>query len=276
MRSRRVAPDRKTVTRLFVAVLALQSVFDLQAQELVTDRPDQTESAVTVPEGLWQIETGWTLSRKDGEEGQELETIDLLGTLVRVGVSESWELRFGWEGFVRESLTGDGASTEIEGAGDGELGAKVHLRAEGKTAPEIALLFGTSLPIGRDGLSSDRFDPSFRLSFSHTLSERLSLGYNLGMEWESAATDTGGSATVRRGIFTVALGASLSERSGVFIELYGDLWTSDDSATAQSIDGGFTWLLTETLQLDVAGGIGLSDAADDWFIGLGVSLRIPS
>ena len=30
-----------------------------QAPELITDRPDKTESAVTVPPGYVQLETGW-------------------------------------------------------------------------------------------------------------------------------------------------------------------------------------------------------------------------
>ena len=33
--------------------------------ELVTDRPDQTESSKTVPVGSFQLESGWTLSRDD-------------------------------------------------------------------------------------------------------------------------------------------------------------------------------------------------------------------
>ncbi len=39
------------------------------------------------------------------------------------------------------------------------------------------------------------------------------------------------------------------------------------------IDGGFTYLVRDTLQLDVAAGVGLSDEADDWFVGIGVSAR---
>ena len=37
----------------------------------------------------------------------------------------------------------------------------------------------------------------------------------------------------------------------------------------------FTWLLKPTAQLDVSGGVGISDTAPDWFVGAGVSLRYP-
>ena len=241
--------------------------------DLVTDRPDQTESSVTVLEGHWQLESGWTMTRDD-DGGLSTKMNELPGTLVRIGVSRAWELRFGWSGLVREATTWEGIRTDVEGAGDAELGAKVYLREERGAAPEVALLFSTSVPVGDDDLTSGRFDPSFRLSLADTLSDRLSLGYNLGMEW---ATDdeTGDRHTLSRGIYTVALGISLGERTGAFVELYGDVSASDTGSPAHSFDGGFTWLLTDTLQLDLAGGVGLSDAASDWFVGLGVSLRAP-
>ncbi len=255
------------------ACLALALAPAAGGQDLVTDRPDQTESSVTVARGQWQIETGWTVAG-DETDGVEVDVQELPGTLVRVGLAKNWELRLGWTGWVREEV-GSGAFSEVsEGTGDGELGAKVFLAEEKGGAPEIALLFGTSVPIGEDGMSSERFDPSFRFSFAHTLSDRLSLGYNLGMEWETSVGD-GERHTLSRGIYTVALGIALSDRLGAFVELYGDVAASDSGSPAHAFDGGFTWLLTDTLQLDVAAGVGLSDAADDWFVGLGVSFRVP-
>lgn len=271
-------PTRQSTTHwqmalAIAAVLALSSSSAAFGQELVTDRPDATESSVTVPAGHWQVEAGWTLSRDD-DGGTRVETKELPGTLVRLGLSQSWELRIGWSGWVSQETSFGGATREVDGAGDGELGAKVFLREERGAAPEIALLFGTSLPVGDDGLTTDRFDPAFRLSLSHTLSDRLSLGYNLGMEWETGDED-GERDTLSRGIYTVALGIGLDERAGAFVELFGDVPASDPGDPAHSLAGGFTWLLTDTLQLDLAGGVGLSDEADDWFAGLGVSFRAP-
>lgn len=55
-------------------------------------------------------------------------------------------------------------------------GAAAFLATERGATPEIALLFGTSVPLGDDDLTSDEFDPSIRFSLSHALNERLSLG----------------------------------------------------------------------------------------------------
>jgi len=52
--------------------------------ELVTDRPDQTESSVVVSPGYVQIETGWSLSRHQ-EGGVHTNTHAFPGTLFRIG-----------------------------------------------------------------------------------------------------------------------------------------------------------------------------------------------
>jgi len=42
-----------------------------------------------------------------------------------------------------------------------------------------------------------------------------------------------------------------------------------------ALDAGFTYLLTPRLQLDASASTGLSGAAPDWTVGLGVSFRFP-
>ena len=38
-------------------------------------------------------------------------------------------------------------------------------------------------------------------------------------------------------------------------------------------DGGFTFLLSDDIQWDIRAGVGLNEAADDYFVGTGVSIR---
>ena len=45
---------------LFVLIMPVGTgVARAQSPDMVTDRPDQTESAAVVPRGLLQVETGW-------------------------------------------------------------------------------------------------------------------------------------------------------------------------------------------------------------------------
>jgi hypothetical protein len=246
----------------------------VSAAELVTDRPDRTESSVVVPAGTVQLEAGWART-EDREAGAEAVLTEVPATLVRIGMHPRWELRIGWAGLVSEVVRTAGASrSEVDGTGDGELGAKIHLLPEAGWRPEMALLVATTLPIGDDKLSGDAFDPSLRLSCAHTLSDRVGLGYNLGIAWS-----TEGVAPERHRLsdllYTVAVGFELSERWGAFTELFGEVAGSGATSPRHSVDGGVTYLLRPRVQLDLAAGLGLSEAAADWFVGAGLSIRGP-
>ena len=124
-------------------------------------------------------------------------------------------------------------------------GADWDRRSEGADGwrPELAILGGLSLPTGNDAFSSGSVDPSFLVAFAHE--------------------------------YSLALGVGLTDRLGTFLELFGDRQTTDTAATRVSVDGGFTFLLTDIVQLDVYVGSGLRGRADDVFAGTGLSFRLP-
>jgi len=241
--------------------------------DLVTDRPDQTESSVTVDPRYIQFEFGWTHA-EDNENG-DVTTDSAPETLVRIGLVDDLELRLGFAGYVWQEVDGPGAASwDDEGATDIEVGFKVKLRHEQGWTPETALLAGTTLPTGQTGFSSERFDPAVRLACSHTLSETFGLGYNLAAAWETEEDAAGDRDTTAAIAYSVVLGAALSDRLGTFVEFFGEAPTGDGKP-ANSLDGGFTWLLADNVQLDVLAGLGISEDADDWFIGAGLVWRLP-
>ena len=104
-----------------------------------------------------------------------------------------------------------------------------------------------------------------RFAFSHTLTERFSFGYNLGAEWEGASGP---------GYFySAVLGIGLTQTLGMFVEPFGLL--APEEANKHLLDAGLTWLVLPNLQLDLSGGVGLNEAASDYFISAGLSYRIP-
>ncbi len=243
---------------------------DAQVPELVTDRPDQTESSETVGPGYVQFEFGWTHSEDDDDA--DVTSDSFPETLIRVGVVDNLELRFGFGGYIREDV--DGLGTE-DGAGDLSVGLKWRLWEESGWRPQTAVLADTSVPTGQTPFSSERFDPSVRLACSHTLTETLGLGYNLAGIWSSEEDGGEDRDTTASIAYSVVLGVALSDRLGTFVELFGETPT-DEGKPANSFDAGVTYLIADNLQIDVLGGVALSDAADDWFAGAGLVWRLPS
>jgi len=107
---------------------------------------------------------------------------------------------------------------------------------------------------------------NMRLAFAHTLSERFSLGYNLGAEWS-------GNTAVPEYFYSLALGIGLADALGMFVESYGTV--PEKGADAHLLDAGFTYLVLPNFQLDISGGLGLNDAALDNFISFGLTYRLP-
>jgi len=270
LRRRRMA---KIWTSLVVTCLLSIGPAVGQVPDLVTDRPDQTESSITVAPGYGQLEFGWT--HVEDDEDVDVRVDSAPETLVRVGMLENLELRFGFDGYIWAEVDSPGArSQRHDGAGDMDIGLKYKLWHEDGWLPQTALLAGTTLPTGARAFSSERFDPSVRLACSHTLSDTLGLGYNLAGIWQSDEDDTGDRDTTASVAYSVVLGIALSQRLGTFIEFFGDAPTAAGKP-ANSVDTGFTYLLADNLQIDVLGGVALSEAADDWFIGTGLVYRLP-
>ena len=248
------------VAILSLAVHVGSGIASAQSPELVTDRPDMTEAPTVVLRGMVQVETGYLLA-SDGD----VTRYEVPGTLVRIGLGRQTELRIGHAGMA----VGEGN----HGAGDSALGVKVNLieRADG-WRPELSILGGLSMPTGDEGFSSNRVDPSFLVALAYELSPRLSLGSNVGVAWESSSEEIDRDAAI---VYSLVLGSGLTNRLSAFLEVFGDWQTTGASATSVSVDGGFTFLLTDLVQLDAYVGHGLRGLTDDVFVGTGLSFRLP-
>lgn len=259
-----------TLVALTVPSLAASQV----VEPMVTDRPDQTESAQVVPVASVQVELGAVVT--DADFGREdTESLSLLTALARVGLCPILEARVGFAGWTRRSSTVDGTSTSENGFGSLEVGFKMRVAKGRGVVPAVAVLGSALLPTGSAGFRAERVDPAVRLAVSHDLGQRFGLGYNVGLRAFSRATDAGDTSTETEGLYTLALGVGLSERLGLFLEAFGAAALSDRAVSAHLLDGGFTLLAMPNLQFDVSGGLGYAGSADDWFAGVGISFRLP-
>lgn len=99
----------------------------------------------------------------------------------------------------------------------------------------------------------------------HTLSNKVSISYNLGSEWNGFTPEP-------TFIYTLATGYSISEKIGTYIEVFG--FAPQNQKSNHNFDGGFTYFLSNDMMVDVSGGIGLTKNAPKHYYAIGFSFRI--
>ncbi|RNI28971.1 transporter [Rufibacter latericius] len=231
---------------------------------LQTDRPDQTEASSVVPRGTFQFENGFQ-KQVTNQKGLRSEEYLYPSTLIRWGVLDRMELRLITE--LRQSrLNQERSRLRAAGLNAIAVGTKIYVTEEKGLLPEISFIGHLTLPSGSSEFRPAFVAPEIRFSLSHTLTDKLSLGYNLGYEWDGD-TPTG------TGIYTLALGTDFSDRWGSYIELFGE--KPENLNWSHSADGGITFSPWYNIQFDFSAAIGISENAPDYYLGAGMSFRIP-
>ena len=250
-----------------VFLISLSVTAQEKRPELITDRPDQTESAVVVPLRSLQIETGFLMQKNETDLAVE-RLLSYNTTLLRYGLLERLELRIGLD-LLSEKLEVKNTDIKehITGTGPLLLQFKYKVAEERGWIPDIAFIGGATLPcVAKEFFRTSGVAPAFRLALSHTLSDRLALGSNLGAEWDGESRDPGF-------YYSFVLGITATEKLGMFTEFYGLM--REPGKRMHLFDAGFTFLLLHNLQLDISGGVGLNKIAFDRFISFGFTYRLP-
>lgn len=243
------------VKHLCLMLLFVLFLGELSGQTIVTDRPDQTESSSTVGKGNLQIESGILIGFE--EEGT-VRGRQILAptTLFRVGVTKGFEIRV----LSQFENAKDQLSEEtINGISDLEIGFKAQLLQKEDVNTEIAFLSHLIMPTGSTGLSLEKFGTINKLSISHSLSENVGLGYNIGYNYFGAGK---GDLT-----YSLALGVGITEKAAIYVEPYGDLVELEDFVA--NFDAGATYLVNDDLQLDFSFGLGINHKMN--YISVGIS-----
>jgi hypothetical protein len=223
---------------------------------LEADRPDQTESPAIVPAKHFQIETGFVRERTD----PSTKTYVNPSVLWKYGVNNVFELRL-----ITEMNTIKQSGSSISGLVPVALGFKVKISEEKGILPRTSLIAHLNMRSwASKEFMAEKYAPDFRFTMQHTLSEKFSLGYNLGMEWD-------GEESVPEYIYTLTTGFQATEKLGMYVELYG--FAAERHTADHRFDAGITFLAAPWLLLDVSGGVGISKIAPQNFFGAGFTVR---
>lgn len=229
---------------------------DAVLRDLAADRPDATESPVTVDRGHWQVETSVVDYAKDF--GYEAWTWG--ETNLKYGVTDSMDIQFVFAPYIEERTDGE----TLDGASDLTIRLKMNLWGNDGGKSAFALFPYVKVPTGTE-LSNDEWEGGLILPYAYEINEKLGFGAQaeFGYEWDGSDHDV---------VFshTAVLGYALTDKIGVYGEYLGVAGRGDYEAYAS---GGITYAVSPLFQLDAGAIIGMNDAAQDANVFTGFTVK---
>jgi hypothetical protein len=233
------------------------------AQEPIEpDRPDFTNSAHMVGEGLLQIEVGGIFTRAGA--GQRAFGSPFTA---RVGLTEWLEARVGTDGLLWQA-DGDARAT---GLGNIQLAAKLRLWADPAGIPVLSILPTVNLPAASadKGLGSGDADYTVALLTGADVGAHGHVDVNYGIGAIGA-----GDGRPRFAQHLVSVSASLAagDQWNPYAEVYGFSRQDPDGGAVTSISVGAIYIVNPRLAVDGGVQFGISRAAPGFTAFGGVSV----
>ncbi len=252
------------VLALFVFTLQIVGLAHAQTQwpasvisdtEIVTDRPDVTESSTVVLKGSLQIENGLSWTSDHG-----MQSVDFSESLLRVGILANTELRFVVPDYVRS------AGRMPFGTGFEDLAILIKQQLGPLPGDvDLSVILAVSLPSGGQGISGGEYDPFIKLPWSKDLSRGWSIGGMQSIFWNTEHS--------RNEVWepTLFIEKQIAKPLDAFLEYVGDYARWGESKQLAHIGAAFK--VNATNRLDFHFGFALNRAAPNRLFSIGYSVR---
>jgi hypothetical protein len=131
--------------------------------------------------------------------------------------------------------------------------------------PQTSMNIAFTLPyVGRREFRPSFVAPSFFFLMQNTLSEKLTLGYNLGLQWD-------GDQPNATAVYSISPSLTVANGLSFFAEFYG--FSTEKSVSDYRGDMGCAYLINDNIQIDFSAGVGLNTVAPDSFVAFGFAWR---
>lgn len=247
---------------ILISALSILSV-SLQASDgdydFSPDRPGMATGTGVLNAGFWQFETGFGY---ESDKREDVKTFTLNTSMLRYGLTGNTELRLQLDGFgVQEA----GSNKFSAFLAPPVIGTKIRICEEKGIIPQTSFMANLNLPFLSTRKTQASLFPQLYLLFDNTLTDWLSLGYNLGLEWNGleAAPVT---------FAAICLDFSITESTGAFLESYN--YFSKGEKPSFNFDLGLSWNVLDNLQLDLFAAVNLNNISSYFNVGFGLAWLI--
>ena len=230
-----------------------------QSATVCPDRPGALTGPEVMPLHKLQWETGVACESQAGGP----RSFTLNNTLLRYGLFRHAEIRLGTDLLLGRETP---AAAPAFGVTPLCFGLKAKFYEGSGVLPAVALLAQLSSPhIGTRDLLPQHLAPSMYLLFEHSLGERLSLGYNVGAEWD-------GDSARPACFLGLGLYLGITDSVGAFLESYNYLGAA--GGNRYMTEFGLSWLVSRRVQLDLSADLDFRQLGKYWRVSCGVAWLI--
>jgi hypothetical protein len=239
-----------------------------------TDGPGATESPYTVDAGHFQIEMTLLFYAADtgSFEGEpyELDVSAILPMILKVGLFNRLDAQLVLEPYnvVRERL-GDNEVT-TRGFGDTTLRLKYNLWGNDDGPTAFAVMPYVKFPTSKEGLGSSSVAGGLILPLSVNLPAEFWLGLTTRFD---VVHDLAAGGYHPEFLNSIAVGHDLFGNLFGYVEFFSAVSTERDSSWVGTFNAGLIYSLTGDVQLNAGANTGVTRAADDWNVFVGMALR---
>jgi len=235
------------------------------------DRPGIADGSTVVGPRRFQIEVG--VQRQERTSGRLDQQMLFTPTLLRYGFDERWEARIETNAFthMRSSEPGAGVG-QTSGYSPVSIGGKYHFREARESTGNLSLgvILRMFPPSGSSDFRIHHLTSDLRLAADWNLAPDWALNPNLGV----ALYEDDAGKIFTAGLIALTLTYAPSKRLQPFLDVGVQSPEETAGRTAVIFDGGATYLLDPSTQIDFGIGPGLTGrTTPDLFWTIGVSRR---
>lgn len=243
-------------------------------RDLSADRPDVTESPITVDAGHIQVELSFLDYRYDDRNSNntEFEVWTFGATNIKFGLFDNVDLQFVFDAYTEEDTDDKtaGTSSIASGFNDIQFRLKINLWGNDGGATAFAVMPFVQFPTGSDDLSSDHVQGGLIFPFATELGNGWGLGLMAEVDWVYDEDDGDYDTEF---VHTVVLGHDILGSLNGYVEYIGNVSGDGDTDYRATIGTGLTYALSANVVLDAGANFGMTKAAEDVNVFAGMTLR---
>lgn len=239
-------------------------------RDMETDRPDKTETPISVDAGHFQFEIDFATYTFDRSKHETVRAWAIAPINLKIGILNNVDLQL-IVGNYNNQTTEDhdtGRTLRVSGFGDVVLRCKTNFWGNDGGFTAFGMIPFVKLPTARDDLGNGAVEGGVILPLLFRLTPEWEIGTEIAVA--HARNDMRGGYH-QEFIQSITVGHDIGKWSG-YLEFFSNISNESHAAWVATVDCGLSYRVTKDVQLDTGVNIGLTDAADDWnpFVGLSV------